>query len=362
MNSYLLSENGGYYYYPSTDGSQFIPNKYISIEDFVIKRDLKETEKIYGISYGYDAKRGEIRSPQGIESQNRLYSLNNNWVCLTIPNYQESYSSTNIFSDYLKTPTDRDIEFFVNKAHQNKVKVCLKPVLDTKDGIWRGHIGFPDLKNNDLDYLWKEWFKNYTSFILHYAELANELKCEIFCIGCELRSTEHREKDWLKVIGEVRKIYNGKIVYQTSHGCEDIQSWFDKLDYIGISAYYTITNDESEALKDWQEIKWRLDAIAEERGKQFLFMEIGCPSVVNSTYEPYTYFTDRKWDENSQSLYYKTCLETFIDDENFAGLFVWNWSTYIYDSIDKAKSQNKIFDIYMKKAEETIKQYYTNKR
>lgn len=60
------------------------------------------------------------------------------------------------------------------------MKVCLKPVVNSRDGIWRGLIRFPDsLGDIGVDY-WKEWFQSYEGFILHYAEIAERSKCEMF--------------------------------------------------------------------------------------------------------------------------------------------------------------------------------------
>jgi hypothetical protein len=73
----------------------------------------------------------------------------------------------------------------------------------------------------DMDVYWKAWFISYKNFLLHYAELAQELGCEMFCIGCEMLGTEHRKWDWLYLIEEVRKIYKGKIVYNTNHDHEE---------------------------------------------------------------------------------------------------------------------------------------------
>lgn len=42
-----------------------------------------------------------------------MYELGCNWVCLAIANYQKTFYSTDIYADYSKTPTDRDINAFV---------------------------------------------------------------------------------------------------------------------------------------------------------------------------------------------------------------------------------------------------------
>ena len=106
-------------------------------------------DKIRGMSYGYFANRGEITSKNGLASQRTMFNVGFNWTCLTVVNYQESYHSTNIFADHLRTPSDHDIESFVNAAHERGVKVCLKPMVHSQDNVWRAFISFPSHNMDD---------------------------------------------------------------------------------------------------------------------------------------------------------------------------------------------------------------------
>ena len=258
-----------------TDGSSFEQNIYnppIGYTDGAMPTNnqidiKKETDKILGYTYGYMANRGEINSPKGIHSQEMLYEMHNNWICLAVANYQKTYSSTHIYADYERTPTDRDIEGFVRRAHAKNIKVCLKPMLNCEDNVWRALIQFPDVNMDENDIYWKQWFDNYKHFILKYAELAEELKCEMLCIGCEMLGTEHRKYEWLYLIEEIRKIYSGKIVYNTNHDHEEDVEWFDALDYIGTSAYYPVGingHTREDMIKEWKKIKVRLDSLSEK--------------------------------------------------------------------------------------------------
>lgn len=349
--SQLMNQSIGY-----SDGAPFIS----PYTDQYCNLTPKPEEKIFGYTYGYMANTGEIRSPQGIKSQNLLYELGNNWVCLAVANYQSHFYSTDIHADYLRTPTDRDIEFFVSRAHQRNIKVCLKPMLNSEDNMWRAHIGFPDLNMSDMDIYWNKWFNSYKQYILHYARLAQELGCEMFCIGCEMLGTEHRKHEWLHIIEEIRKIYSGKLIYNTNHDHEDSVEWFDVLDYIGTSAYYPVggeTRSYDEMVKNWTEIKYRLDAIAESRHKKFIFMEIGCRSVEGASSHPWDFTMELPWNEKEQADFYRSCLDTFVGDKNFAGVFWWDWPTFIYSDRSDAE-KDKGYSIHLKEAEKVVKDYY----
>lgn len=316
-----------------TDGA---PSK--SWEPFQTATDsispVKKNEKILGMTYGYFANRGEIIAPNGIKSQRAMYNLGINWVCLTAVNYQETYHSTKIYADHLRTPSDYDIEQFTKTAHAKGIKVCLKPMLHSEDNVWRAHIGFPDLNMDDLNAYWQPWFESYKNFILRYAELAQRCGIEMLCIGCEMLGTEHRRYDWEYIIQEVRRVYKGTVVYNTNHDHEDSQEWFDILDYIGTSAYYPVgekDNSYAGMLKGWQEVKYRLDAIAESRNKQFIFMEIGCRSVDDTSKHPWDFTEKLKYNEIQQEDFYRSCMNTFYDDPYFAGVFWWDWPTNLPD-------------------------------
>jgi len=317
--------------------------------------------EIKGFTYGYMAHKGDWRSPRGIKSQDALYELGNNWVCLTVLNYQNDFSSTQIKFDFVRTPTDRDIAFAVEKARSKGVKVCLKPMLNSDDHMWRAYITFPDKSMGEKDIYWGEWFKSYTNFMLHYAELAEELGCEMLCIGCEMLGTEHKEEYWRELIKALRKTFSGKLVYNTNHGKEDNSPWFEELDYIGTSAYYAVgkeSDTKAAMTAEWEKVRERLNKIADKMDKKYIFMEIGCRSAKGCSAMPWD-FAHREFPhcEEEQADFYESCLDVFMKEERFAGVFWWDWSTFIYDNADDAKKENG-FNIHLKKAEKILKKKY----
>lgn len=319
---------------------------------------LKKNEKILGMTYGYFANRGEITSANGLKSQQAMFNLGINWTCLTVVNYQETYHSTRIYADHLRTPSDYDIEQFISNAHSRNIKVCLKPMIHSEDNVWRAHIGFPDLNMDDLNAYWQSWFESYKNFILRYAELAQRCGVEMLCIGCEMLGTEHRRYDWEYIIKEVRRVYHGAVVYNTNHDHEDAQEWFDCLDYIGTSAYFPVGRPDSSyatMLKNWQEVRYRLDAIAQSSGKRFIFMEVGCRSVKGASQHPWDFTQELKYSECEQEDFYRSCMNIFYDDPYFAGVFWWDWPTNL------PKKKDKEFYIYQKQTERYLTDFNKTK-
>jgi len=320
---------------------------------------------VKGFTYGFSAENGDYRTEEAVSSITKLKEAGNEWICIAFIVYQKKFSSTEIYFDYRYTVKDRDVEFAINKAHELGLKVCLKPVINSKDDVWRAEINFPDCDMMGKDVYWDEWFDHYRAFICHYAEMAQYTNCEMFCIGCEMLASERKEKHWRKLIKQTRKLYKGPITYNANHGSEDNVNWFDAVDYVGTSAYYPVAKKGGESaanmLKAWQPVKETIKRLSERWGKQVIFMEIGCRSAKGCAVIPWD-FTHRDYpvDEDEQANFYSSCLETFFNEPWFAGFFWWEWSTKIYPP-EKAKT-NKGFNVYGKKAEKVLKTWYSKPR
>jgi hypothetical protein len=311
------------------------------------------------MTFGWGATRGDYQQSFSIDSLKKLKETGSEWIALSFWTYQDSVQSTKINFDFGYNVTDKDISFAVDQAHQMGLKVCLKPVVNSRDGIWRAHIGFPD--DACADSYWDEWFQSYSHFISHYAELAEELHCEMFCIGCEMVKTEQKSEHWRRLIEKVRIHYNGPLIYNANHGKEDGIEWFDQMDMIGISAYYPVATkvDDSEEnmIKNWIPVRDKLEKLHQRFNKPIVFMEIGCRSALGCATMPWD-FTHRElpFHEDEQANFYSSVIKVFWDVPWFGGFFWWDWSTNLYP-LEEAKT-NKGFDIYGKKSEDILKQWY----
>lgn len=317
---------------------------------------------IKGFTYGWGGHRGQYRSEKALASQDKLYDIGINWMCLAFTVMQKNFSSTEIYFDYRSTVTDKDITFAINRAHERGIKVCLKPVINNSDGVWRALIDFPDSDMLERDVYWKQWFEFYSAFMCHYAEIAEDTGCEMLCIGCEMSGTERKEKEWRELIKKIRSIYSGPLVYNTNHGREEEVKWFDALDYIGTSAYFRVGkvpgDTKENMLAVWNKVGIDMQRLSQKLNKKIIFMEIGCRSAKGCAMMPWDFVhTEFERSEDEQAHFYDSCLEAFHDADWFAGAFWWDWSVEIYDTIEEAK-EDKGFDIHMKKAEEVLKSWY----
>lgn len=312
--------------------------------------------EIKGFSYGFLAERGDYASGEAVESLEKLRETGTDWISLCMVVFQETYCSTDISFDYNKTPSDMEVIKIIEEAHKLGFKVCLKPMINSKDHLWRAKITFPD----EGDY-WARWFYSYTGFLKHYAEIADQTVCEMYCVGCEMVGTEHREAEWREAIGSVRHIYDGPLIYNANHGKEEGINWWDAVDYLGTSAYYPVAAtggaSEEEMISNWERIKIRIRGLYDKYKKPIVFMEIGCRSARGCASMPWDFeHTELPHDEDEQARFYSSCMKVFAHEPWFSGFFWWDWRHKLH-TLKEAPTNND-FGIYGKKAEQIIREQW----
>ena len=273
--------------------------------------------KIKGFTYGYDGKRGDYRTAEAALSVERLAALGGDWAALAFTVCQDTYHSTQIRPDYRFTVTDRDVAEAVTRLRGAGLKVCMKPIVNCLDGVWRASV------------------------------------------GCEMLGTEKKEELWRQTIAAVREIYHGPLVYNTNHGKEKNVRWWDAVDYIGTSAYFRVADRPGASMEEmkeqWDGYKAQLAEISRlNGGKQIIFMEIGCRSALGCAMMPYD-FSHREfpYSEEEQANFYESCFRSVWEEPWFGGMFWWDW----YTKLPETKPETG-FSIVDKQAENIVKAWY----
>ncbi|EFA85383.1 hypothetical protein PPL_02386 [Heterostelium album PN500] len=266
-----------------------------------------------------------------------LYNLRSsgaNWVSIVVTNFQDTQNTTAIYPVPGITATDEELEHAINYAHKIGLNVMLKPHIDfMKDPAhWRGEIGVYYTEQQ-----WAEWFANYTPSLVHYAEMAENLKVEQFSLGCELIATSWRDAQWRQVAKSVRDVYSGVLTYAANHGGEETnKTWWDVVDIIGVDAYYPLCPETHNAtLADmvnyWNVIMYQGVNNGEEQmtsslhnltvfwNKPMIFTELGYCSG-NCTTGP-------EVDLGIQDIQFQSVFEAFANVPWFEGVHWWNWVT-----------------------------------
>ena len=253
------------------------------------------------------------------------------WISQTPFGWQRdattSTLNTNFTSDRIWWgESDEGISKTAQLASKVGVKTMLKPHLWVRNG-WPGDIVMKS------DTAWQQWFENYEKFIIHYAELAQKNKIEILCIGTELQQTTTHEREWRAVISKIRSVYNGQLIYAANFHdeYEHIKFW-DALDYIGVQAYFSLTNKKDATLKElienWKEPMAAIERIHKRYNKPVMFTEIGYRNDAHAAIEPWSWprnMKDVTISDEAQALCYEAFFQSVWNENWLAGVYFWKW-------------------------------------
>ncbi|NQX47768.1 1,4-beta-xylanase [Paenibacillus tritici] len=310
-----------------------------------------QNEYIGGVTWGFMGVRGTWANADAETSMELMKATTAaNWTAIAFSAVQATPQSTVI--PYRENPTvaDEEIHWAIRKAKTMDLKVCLKPIVNCADGTWRAHINFFD-KDVPCEPKWSDWFRSYTAFILHYAVIAEQSGCEMFCIGCELVMSDRRAEQWRALIAEVRKVYSGILTYNCDKYQEDNVTWWDALDVISSSGYYP--------LQDWEAQLDRIEAVVKQHNKPFFFMEAGCPSRIGSAAVPNDWTLKGDPSSREQERFYEEMFRSCDGRDWVQGFMLWDWPAHLYP-IESAPA-NDDYCMYGKSAAVTISQYYQSK-
>jgi len=223
--------------------------------------------------------------------------------------------------------TDEGLRVTTELARSRGIRTLLKPHVWVRDG-WRGDLEMA----SDAD--WDAWFADYRRFILHYARFAQEHGIEALCVGTELhRTVLARPDDWRDIIAEVRRVYDGRLTYAANwyREFQEVPFW-DDLDWIGIQAYFPLTESEDppleELLDGWRPWVEAIREVQRRHDRPVLFTEAGYRSGARAAAAPWEWpQRDRveNVDLDLQERLYEALFRTFWDEEWFAGVYWWKW-------------------------------------
>jgi hypothetical protein len=295
------------------------------------------------MTWGWTGVRGTWGGPRAEQSLDALAELQPNWIAVTFAALQATAQSTEIPFESEPVVTDEEVRWAIRAAHDRGVKVCLKPVVNCADGTWRAFIGFFDW-DVPGEPQWNQWFASYTRFLLHYAAIAEEEGCELFCVGCEMVRTDVREGEWRELIARVRDVFTGPLTYNCDKYQEDHVTWWDALDVISSSGYYPSGQ--------WEQQLDRIAPVVARFGKPFFFMETGCPSRVGSAARPNDWTLQGSPSGEEQAAYYTEMFAACAARNWMQGYMLWDWPAALYPASDAAANDD--YCVYAKPAAEVV--------
>jgi hypothetical protein len=282
----------------------------------------------------------------GSASDQSLYDLSligTNTVALNVWWFQPTASSTTIAEDDSRySSTMSSIQHAIDTIHSLGMNVLLKPMVDVADAnnTWRAQITPTNVN---------DWFASYTNFIDTFADLAQQNKSKgvtMLSVGCELNSMEQYTQQWDNVIASVRSRYTGQLTYAANFSSTSVGStnnvggyttvpWWNKLDAIGIDAYFPLTNTnnptESQLQSAWNGIANNIQTWRTNQGlsQKVIFTEVGYQSADGANQTPWgvSNTPPPTVDQQEQADSYQALLTTMSSRSWYDGQFWWAWNT-----------------------------------
>jgi hypothetical protein len=179
----------------------------------------------------------------------------------------------------------------------------------------------------------EEWFDSFEVFTLRYARLASETGAEMFCIGTELEATtfEAWTHRWVGLIEKVREVYGGTLTYAANWTEYKEVPFWDKLDYIGIDAYFPLSGTEDPLQEDlisaWERIADEIGTWREARNltdKGVVLTEIGYPSARGAAIQPWVAISSIE-DQKAQAESLNAVFTVLSKRPWFQGYYIWQY-------------------------------------
>lgn len=309
-------------------------------------------EKINGLSF--------VASPEVINDSHvkPVIDVGANYTAIMPFGFMKSLTHLEIIHNTNKQwfgETKAGAKQYIEELKKRDVKIMIKPQI----WVWNGEFT-GDIKMSSEDN-WKALENTYTKFILEYAELAQETKAEIFCIGTELENfVTERPKYWNDLIDNIRKIYKGKLTYAANWDEFKRTPFWSQLDYIGVDAYFPVSDKRTPTVEEcktgWQTHKNIIKSISETHKKPIVFTEYGYRSMDYTGKVPWdSDHTNKTLNFEGQTNATQALFEEFWNEDWFAGGFVWKWFHNYEQSGGEKDNQ---FTPQNKPVEMVIKSFY----
>lgn len=244
---------------------------------------------------------------------------------------------------------------YIETLQVKGIKIMIKPQI----WIWNGEFtGYLEMKKEQD---WKNLEDSYSSFIMEYVKLANEMNVEIFCVGTELEKfVKNRPEYWKNLIVEIKKIYKGKLTYAANWDEYKGTPFWSELDYIGLDAYFPLSNSKTpsveECIEGWKPHKKLIKELSKKYKKPILFTEYGYRSMNYSGKEPWqSNHRLKSLNFEGQNNLTQALFETFWDEEWFSGGFLWKW---FHDYENSGGGEDNLFTPQNKPVESIISNHF----
>lgn len=246
-------------------------------------------------------------------------------VAVVVPYYMKNIRAVEIYAHPRHSMPMSTVERTIADIRDRGMEVFLFPILRMEDDGFRGA-----LKPANLD----TFFKSYTDFILMWARLAEKLDIPLMSVGSELSTMEVHADRWRALIAQVRQVYRGKLTYSTNWDHYFNVTFFDALDYAGLTGYFELQDKQgdisqrpevAELVHSWRQVYVRLMRWQHRVQKPLLFTEVGYLSQEGAAARPWEEGAQRPIDLELQRRLYEAFARVWDGEPRLVGNYFWNW-------------------------------------
>jgi len=316
-------------------------------------QDSIEYFKVNGISVWSDTVERDTSDFSFVKSSNA------NWISFQPYGFVDMDSATVEFDiqDSWQSSDFENLTKQIRIARHLGYYVFLKPHLMLKNGKphdWVGNMSFKTERE------WLSFESSYLSYISELSKIADREGVEMFSIGTEVESfVMARGLFWSGLIDSVRSQYKGALTYSANFDAYELFVHWDRLDLIGIDAYFTVDDSKKTSLdkcrEGWKPIAANLKLFSEKFDKPILFSEFGYMSTDFCAKEPYGGHGSDQVNLVAQANAYRAIFDTFWHEPWFSGGFSWIWG---FDNDHAENYDNFTFSPQNKPAENIISKVY----
>lgn len=264
-------------------------------------------------------------NPVGTETFDSMDSTNVNYTAIIPFGFIANGSSTVQYNIGWQWWGERDagVIALTEYAHEHNIKVMIKPQ------VWiSGNFTGDYTVNSETE--WQELEDSYRNYILHFADLADSLNADLFCIGTEWKKfVVNRPQFWSQLIDSTRAHFSGLLTYAGNWDAYDDFPHWNKLDFIGIDAYFPISNKTTPTVQEckdgWAPHFNAIKSLHKQIGKPVIFTEYGYRSVDQCGDQPWDSSSGGNLNLKAQSNAYEALYEVFWNENWFEGGFLWKW-------------------------------------
>lgn len=232
-----------------------------------------------------------------------------------------------IFIDSRETPSATEFAALIREANGMGLRVIVMPIVllrHPRGSEWRGVIEPPD---------WRTWWEDYRDVVRYFADIAREGGAWGLMIGSELVSTEKNTAEWHKVIELARELFPGQLGYSANWDhYRPIQFW-NKLDYVGMTSYYTLARRKGASVDDlvkaWEPIRRDIITWRKQIARPLILTEVGWCSQEGAATAPWNYYQNMNATTDGheeQRRLYEAFVRAWDGTPGLSGVIWWEWT------------------------------------